>query len=555
MIRNKALSIILCVVFLLISPPQSHAEQKDTLVIGMSQFPATLHPNIDSMLAQSYAMNLTLRPITAYDADWNLVCLVCTEIPTIENGGAVITDLGDGKQGIGVTYTLHPDATWGDGTPVSTKDVEHTIAVGKNPDAGILGAEFYRRVLSVDVIDDKTFTLQMDRVDYKYNDLALYLVPEHIDRKAFAEPAQYKNKNIYDNDTYNPGLYFGPYRITKVEPGAYIEFVRNETWFGSEPHFSKIIIRIIENTAALEANLLSGSIDYIAGALGVTLDQAVAIQERHPDTYNYVFRPSLVYEHIDLNLDNPILADLKVRQALLYAIDRQAISDQLFNGKQPVAHSFVSSLDSIHNKNINRFQYDPEKAAMLLDEAGWSTIKDGFRYNSDGEPLRIEFSTTAGSRIREAVQQVLQIQWQQVGIDVRISNQPPRVLFGDTLNKREFTGMVMFAWIVSPESTPRGILHSTEIPTDENNWVGSNYMGYNNPEMDKLIDDVEVTLDRTERLKLFARIQELYMHDLPVLPLYFRSTPLVVPKWLQGIQPTGNSSTTTLWVENWTVNQ
>ncbi len=564
---ERTRSLILGLVLLFMLAPPSLAAQKDTLVIGMSQFPASFHPNFEAMTAKYYALNLTMRPFTAYDKDWNLVCLLCTTLPSIENGGAEITDLGDGKQGIAVTYTIQPEATWGDGTPVTTRDVEYTIEIGKNPESGILGAEFYRRVLSVDAIDDKTFTLQMDRVDYKYNELALYLVPEHIDRAAYDTPAEYRNRNTYDNDTYNPGLYFGPYRISKVEPGAYIEFVRNDTWYGKSPHFSKIIIRIIENTAALEANLLSGSIDYISGRLGVTFDQALAIQKRHPDDFDFIFRPGLVYEHIDMNLDNPILADPRIRKALIYAIDRQAISQQLFGGHQPVADSFVSPLDPTYNKDIKKYSYDPQKASDLLSEAGWvkatpfaderawTEYDDGPRHNGNGEPLRLEFGTTSGSRVREAVQQVLQIQWKQVGIDVRVRNEPARVFFGETVAKRQYPGLAMYAWVSDPESSPRSTLHSVEIPSEENNWVGTNIPGYRNPEVDRLIDEVEVTLDREKRLKLFAEIQDLYISDLPVIPLYYRSSSFIIPKWLNGVEPTGNSSTTTLWVENWSVSQ
>ena len=555
MFYSRVRTLILSITLMFVIVPPTPAEQKDTLVIGMTQFPASFHPNFESMVAKYYALNLTMRPVTSYDKDWNLVCLLCTTLPTIENGGAVVTDLGDGKKGIAVTYTLHPEATWGDGTPVSTRDVKYTIEVGKNPESGILGAEFYRRVLSINVVDDKTFTLQMDRVDYKYNDLGLYLLPEHIDRPAFSNPSEYRNKNTYDSDTYNPGLYFGPYRISKIEPGAYIEYVRNDTWWGRTPHFSKIVIRIIENTAALEANLLSGSIDYISGVLGVTLDQALAIQKRHPDDFDFVFRPGLIYEHIDLNLDNPILADSRVRQALTLAIDRQSISDQLFSGQQPVADVFVSPLDPVFNNNIKRYRYDIQAAAALLDSAGWTNFVDGIRHNADGEMLQLEFGTTSGSRVREAVQQILQIQWREAGIDVRLRNQPPRVFFGETVSKRQFSGMAMFAWISDPESSPRTTLHSDEIPSEENSWVGSNYMGYRNPEMDRLIDEVEITLDQSKRLKLFAQIQDIYAADLPAIPLYYRSSPFIIPKWLNGIEPTGNTSTTTLWVENWSVDK
>ena len=544
--------IIAIVVFILISN-LSFAKEKDTLVIGITQYPASFHPNFESMLAKYLALNLAMRPITAYDADWELVCLLCTELPSIENGGAVLTDLGDGKQGVAVTYSLQPDARWGDGTPVTTKDVAYTIEVGKNPESGVLGAEFYRRVLSVEAIDDKTFTLYLDRVEFNYNELSLYLIPEHLDRPNFSEPANYRTRNAYDNDTLLPGLYFGPYRISKVEPGAYIEFVKNESWWGKQPYFEKIVLRIIENTAALEANFLSESIDYISGVLGVTLDQAVNFQSRYPDDYDFLFRPGLIYEHIDLNLDNPILADLRVRKALLYALDRQLISDQLFSGHQPVADGFISPLTTYHNPDLPKYDYNPDLAIRLLEEAGWTEIIDGIRHNSQGEPLQLEFGTTAGSRVRETVQQVLQSQWSEIGIEVIIQNQPARVFFGETVAKRQFTGLVMYAWISSPNSSPRTTLHSTEIPDESNKWVGSNYPGYRNEEMDTLIDTVEVTLNEEERDQVWAKIQHRYSEDLPVLPLYYRANPYIIPKWLKGIEPTGNSSTTTLWVENWHV--
>ena len=89
-------------------------------MIGISQFPSNLHPNIDSMAAKSYVLGLTQRPFTTYDQHWELVCMLCTELPTLENGKAVAEDAPGGKQGVALTYTIRPDATWGDGTPITT---------------------------------------------------------------------------------------------------------------------------------------------------------------------------------------------------------------------------------------------------------------------------------------------------------------------------------------------------------------------------------------------------------------------------------------------------
>ena len=85
------------------------------------------------MLAKSYALAMGMRPFTAYDPDWRLVCMLCVELPTIENGGAVREKTADGKDGIAVTYAIRPDARWGDGVPVTTKDVAFAVEVGKHP--------------------------------------------------------------------------------------------------------------------------------------------------------------------------------------------------------------------------------------------------------------------------------------------------------------------------------------------------------------------------------------------------------------------------------------
>ena len=179
------------------------------------------------------------------------------------------------------------------------------------------------------------------------------------------------------------------------------------------------------------------------------------------------------------------------------------------------------------------------------------TIEDGVRHNAAGEPLVLEIMTTAGSRSRELVEQVLQSQWKQAGIDVRIRNEPARVFFGQTVSQRRFSAMAMYAWISSPENVPRTTLRSDQVPSAENNWSGQNYTGYSNPEMDRLLDAIEVELDRDKRAALWAELQKLYAEDLPVLPLYWRAEPYILPKWLKGVRPTGHTAVTTLWIEEW----
>ncbi len=528
----------------------SPALAKDELVIAMNQAPGTMNPLISSMLAKSLVSNMTARPLTAYDVAWKNICMVCTDLPTIENGKARVVDLGDGKKGMALDIELKP-LVWGDGVPVTAKDYAFTIEVGKNPVSGVASAEAYKRIVKFEIKDDLHFTMTVDRVTFDYNAIDLQIVPEHIEKPIFdANPAEYHNKTAYDTDPTNKGLYFGPFRITELVPGNRITLEANPTWIGEKPHFKRIVFKIIESTAALEANLLSSNVDYVVGELGMSLDQALAFEKRHKDKYVVIYKPALIYEHIDVKLDNPLLADRRVRQALLMAIDRKAMSEKLFEGKQPVADSGVSPLDPMYDPSGRKFAYDPGAAKKLLDEAGFSEIKNGVRQNAKGERFSIEITTTAGNRVREQVAQVIQSQLRQVGIELRIKAEPPR-LFSDALNHRAFSGLAMYAWVSAPQSVPHSTLYSTEIPTEKNGWSGQNYPGYASPEMDKAMDSAERELDESKRRGYFADMQRIHAEDLPVLPLFFRVDPFVLPKQLKGVVPTGTLNSSTLWVEQW----
>ncbi|MBI1778722.1 MAG: peptide ABC transporter substrate-binding protein [Proteobacteria bacterium] len=554
--RNHALSLLIAA-GLALGIPAAQAQQTapakpGELVVGMTQFPPTLNPHIDSMLAKTYILAFAGRPLSAYDDQWKLVCMLCTELPTIENGLAKVEKQADGTDGVAITYTLNPKATWGDGTPVTTKDVVFTWEVGKHPDTGVANLEQFQNIASIDVKDAKTFTFHKKKLKYSYNvDTDFRLIPEHLDRANFAVPADYKKKTAFDTSPTNPGLYFGPYRVTNFEIGATIVLEPNPTWYGEKPQYKRIVLKLIENTAAMEANLLSGSVDYVSGELGVTIDQAITFQKRFASQYGYNFKPGLLYEHIDLNLDNPLLKDKRVRQALLYALDRGKLTQQLFEGKQPVADTAIHPLDWIYDKQVKAYPYDTKKAAELLDAAGFNVMKEGFRHSAAGDRLRFELMTTAGNRTRELVEQVLQSQWKAVGVEILIKNEPARVYFGETTRMRKYTGMAMYAWISSPENSPRTQFHSSHIPTEANGWAGQNYPGYKNPKMDELIDKLEVELDREKRGKLWAEYQTIYAEELPVLPLYFRADPFIIPKWLTGVVPTGHQYGTSYWAQVW----
>jgi peptide/nickel transport system substrate-binding protein len=529
--------------------------QRETLTIGITQFPSTFHPNIDNMAAKSYVLGFARRPVTAYGVDWQLTCLLCETLPTLENGLAARETTPEGKPGLRVTYRLRADARWGDGTPVSAADLRFAWEAGRNAETGFGGAEFYRSAYELIVEDARTVTLRFDKVTFDFASLGDFQpLPAHVERARWEqEPRTYRQRTAYDTEPANPALWSGPYRITAVQPGAGVTLERNPAWQGAAPAFRRLQVRTIENTAALEAQLLAGQLDMISGELGLPVEQAAALERRTAGRFKVAYKPGLIYEHLDLRLDNPVLADVRVRQALLVAIDRAQIVARLFEGRQTVAHGSVNPLDPMHDDAVPQWNFDPARAAALLDAAGWTRGPDGIRRNAAGERLGIELMTTAGNRAREAVQQVLQGMWRQAGIEARIRNEPPRVFFAETLSKRKFQGAALFAWISAPEGVPRSNLHSEEIPTEASNWSGQNYPGYRNPEMDALLEAIPQELDRDKRRVLWSRLQAIYAADLPALPLWFRADAHVWPQWLENVRPTGHLNPTSLWVEEWRV--
>jgi peptide/nickel transport system substrate-binding protein len=527
--------------------------QREQLTIGLTQFPATFHPSIERMAAKSYILGMAIRPITVHGHDWNTACLMCQQVPDVANGLAVPETTPDGKAGVRVSYTIPDWWRWGDGRPVTTDDVQFAYEAGREPLSGIGPAEFYRRAWKLTIDGPRSFTLHHDQLTFDVGNITDFVpMPAHIERAIWqTDPRSWRTRTTYDTATTTPGLWNGPYRISAVAPGASVTLERNPEWRGAAPQFSRISVRIVENTTALEAQLLSGGVDMIAGELGLALDQGLALEKRAGNRFRFHYQPGLVYEHIDVNLENPILADLRVRRALLHAADRKQISDRLFEGRQAVAHTFVNPLDWVYDPEAPQYAFDPGRARALLDEAGWTPGPDGIRRNAANERLSLDFMTTAGNRTREVVQQVLQSQWRAVGIEVRIRNEPPRVFFGETVNRRRYGGLAMFAWISSPENVPRTTLHSDEITRAERNWSGQNYTGFRNAEMDALLEALPIELDREKRLGLWKRVQAIYATELPVLPLYFRSDVHIWPQWLSGVRPTGHLNPSTLWVEEW----
>lgn len=563
MLKNLAKGL-LAVATMGLSTPVFAAPSNTELKIGISQEFETMNPLIMSMSASAYMYRLVGRSLVVMDANGKWVAQLAKEIPSLEKGSAKLVDL-NGKKHIVATWEIIDAAKWGDGKPVICQDfiTAHKIAIA--PTVTVAEKEQWTQVekIDIDAKNPKKCTFTYDKAKWDFYQLANFFpVPTHLEKAVFdkygSQKEGYEKNSNYVRNATNPGLYNGPYVISEVKLGSHVAFLPNKFFYGKQPHIQKIIVKLIPNTGTMEANLRSGTIDMIS-PLGLDFDQALAFDKKAKGEglpYDVIFVPSVTYEHIDLNLDNPILKDVRVRKALVLSINREDLVKALFEGKQEVAIHSVSPKDSWFTKDpkvVTFYPYSKRNAGKLLDEAGWKLGADGFRAK-DGKRLSLVFQTTAGNKTRELVQVYLQNQWKQEGIEVLIKNEPARVFFGDTMTHRKFGAMALFAWVSSPENSPRSNISTASIPTAKNSWSGQNFMGWSNPNIDKALDALDLEFNAKKRAELIATTLKYYTDEVPAIPLFYRSDISVVPKNLKNYHMTGHQFYETNDVENWNLN-
>jgi len=535
----------------------------EQLVIGVGQEFESLNPITFQMAASSYLYWLTGRPLAVIDGDWKWTCWLCTEIPTLENGKVKIFQ-EDGKQKLIAEWEIIEGAVWGDGEPITARDIKLGWEVGKSPHVTTGNKETFTQIeeVIIDPENPRKFQLKHSEARYDYYHLArLSVLPFHIEgpiwERTKNEAGAYEKLTAYNTDPTNPGLASGPYYVSELKLGSHIIFDRNPNFYGDEAKIKRLIFRLIPNTQTLEANLLAGTIDKIS-ELGINFDQAVALQSRIENSeslsnrFEVTFEDGMVYEHIDLNLRNPILQDVRVRKALVYAIDRQELVDALFGGKQHVALHSNNPRDPYYTEDVVLYEHAPAKAVELLEEAGWKLRDNGYRYK-DGKRLRMSLMSTAQDKTRELIQVWLQREWKKIGIDIQIRNEPARVFFGETVRKGTYDAMAMFAWISSPDLPPRSILHTSMIPTAENGYSGQNSNAYRNDEVDRLLDAIRTEFNFDKRKEIMQQIMWHYTNDVGTIPLYLRSNIVVNPKNLTGFKMTGHQYVNTLSAEYWSL--
>ncbi len=562
----KKISVLLVFTLLVVQgeAKDSATSKEKILKIGLPQDFDSLNQLITSMLASTYVYNMASRKLVTLDEKMVWQPQMAEQIPSLKNKMAEIITV-NGIKKVKATWKLKNNAVWGDGQPVTCEDMAFSKLVGSDKNIAVANRDAYDQVEKVECFTDDNkkavVTYVTDRWDF-FRMYQFYILPQHLENPIYqqfkGQKEGYEKNTLYVKDPTNPGIYNGPFLISEFKPSSHLILTKNPKFYGEAPKIDKIQIKIIANSSSIEPAILSGDIDMVAN-VGYSFDLAQIFEKKvlaDKLDYKVHFAQSFTYEHIDFNLDNAILKNRVVREAILMSLDRDLLVNSMFDNKQKVADHFIVPRDpwsKVIAKKIHAKHFARKEAEKMLDKEGWiKNETDGYRYK-DGQKMTIVFATTAGNKLRETVAAFIQDQMKKVGIEIVMKNVPPRVFFGEVMKDRKFEGMAMYAWTFLPENPPGLFYNSKNIPNSSNGFAGRNYPGWKNDLVDKSSTELETENNPIKRSELISKIVAGYVTDHPTLPLYYRADVSIVPANLKGYAPTGHQQTETNFVEMWSL--
>lgn len=532
---------------------------QNNVIIGTSQEPAGLADpwNISNMsIATEMNWNIYSPALAKTDAG-TMLPVVLSRAPTQQNGDYRINRQGDRVVSNTVIYRIRPDARWSDNRPITVADFQLWLQVAQDERVPMPTRDPWDTATIQPTNDPRVFAITFNPPYLFADQVPMLYAPNHIMGSAwnqFKQASQGQNP-ARTNELFNefigrfttarnlPPVSSGPFRVTQWRAGSSVTMQRNPNFWiqpagGAANYAQQIIYRFITDTNTLRVNVLSGQVDTVA-TVGLSLDQGLELNRTAGNRYSVEFVAGGIWEHVDVNQFTNVekvrqlgLNDPRTRQALLYALNRPALVQQLFQGRQPVSHSFVSPLSPLYKRDITQYEYNPQRARQLLEAMGWRPGADGILVRN-GVPFRLDFATTSGNRVRERAQQILIQQWRQIGIDVRVANQPANVVFDPSFINRASEGrwdMFMFAWVQDPTLENGNLLNSrtpsgeSNVPTAQNGYSGQLIGGWQNAEYDRLAAQANLTFDPAVRRQLFDRMQVIYTEQVPIIPLFNRAS-------------------------------
>lgn len=444
--------------------------------------------------------------------------------------GELATEIQTSPDGLTVTFPLHEGVKFHDGKVMTSADCKYTLSY-------LLGSESTKaasffdsvkdpatgkdqkvaRITDIQAPDAKTLVLKLrnaaDRQKVVPSLVAIGIIPEN------SGPQQEKSPD---------GT--GPFKFVKYDSGQLIlDLIANPDYWEGAPKIQELRVKVIQDANSLQAELKSGRIDLTPLPSNLTPD-TIANLATDPNLQVQIF-PGANIVYLGFNTQSAPLDNVKLRQAIAFAINREIIIKDLLHGQATIAFSILPE-GSWGYAAGQKYTYDPARAKQLLDEAG---MKDP---DGDGPQMRLakplEYKVSAGSQATLQYAQVIQSQLQAVGIPVAITSIDFNTLL-DQLPKGQFQ-MTSSQWIGGNQDPIflRDIFNSSEIPNDKRK--GLNRSRFNNPEVDKLLNDALVAPDRAAALALYTSAQEIISREVPMVPLWYRANVMVARKRVGNIK-------------------
>lgn len=504
-----------------------------TAIVAIWQEPSTLAPHYENQTVTGIVNYGVVEGLASTTTEGEYVPVLATKVPTLANGGAVVKGTK-----LEVTWELRPGLKWSDGQPLTSADIKYTWEIWMK-DPKVNNRTGFSEIEGIDLTNDTTAVVRYKSVYAPYPLNFSSLMPKHLLEK---------EADISKTDYVRRPLGTGPFKVAEFKAGDSITLEKNPNYrFGPDkPYLDKLVFKSVPSSEVALAQLKAGEVHAM---WNLTESQTPEI-EKEPSLALQVV-PGPTVERIELNTaqnrentaptsTHPVLGDIEMRKALLYATPKQQLIDKLLFGKAKVGSSPVSQGWAAYKEPQEG--YDPAKANAALDKAGWVKGADGIR-SKGGARASLTFTTTSGNQLRERVQQVLVDEWKAIGVEVKIQNAPSSVVLsgsctGKDPRKLGTFDMLMYASSpgIDPHSTIFPRYHSKNIPTAAD-CSGQNYTRIKDPNIDKAIDEAGATLDQDKRKAAYATVMKALNAAYVIIWLYDRADIDARSQKLGGWQP------------------